>query len=149
MGSTNRYPPAVGRPDAHSGEVPVAYVQLEPGAEISEEELLEFAKDKIGERAAVPKKIYIISELPLTPVGKIFKPALARQQIEEVLTEATGKIDGLGEIRIKAEGHKQYGTLVDVQVENLEDHRKALEEAFGVFAVRVELREIGKVSGVA
>lgn len=140
---------AVGRPDAHSGEVPVAYVQLEPGAEISEEELLEFAKDKIGERAAVPKKIYIINELPLTPVGKIFKPALARQQIEEVLTEATGKIDGLGEIRIKAEGHKQYGTLVDVQVENLEGHRKALEEAFGVFAVRVELREIGKVSGVS
>ena len=38
---------------------------------------------------------------------------------------------------------------MDVQVENLEDHRKALEEAFGVFAVRVELREIGKVSGVS
>ena len=34
---------AVGRPDAHAGEVPVAYVQLKPGSETSEADLLTFA----------------------------------------------------------------------------------------------------------
>ncbi|WP_286718551.1 AMP-binding enzyme, partial [Thalassolituus sp. UBA2009] len=30
---------AVGRPDAHAGELPVAYVQLKPGARVSTAEL--------------------------------------------------------------------------------------------------------------
>ena len=46
---------AVGRPDAHAGEVAVAYVQLKPGADATEAELMSFARDRIGERAAVPE----------------------------------------------------------------------------------------------
>ena len=74
---------AVGRPDSQVGELPVLYVELKPDASATEEELLAFAKEKIGERAAIPKKIYIVGEIPLTAVGKIFKPALYHQQIIE------------------------------------------------------------------
>jgi fatty-acyl-CoA synthase len=57
---------AVGRPDPRLGEVPVVYVQLVPGASATGEELLSFARAQIGERAAVPKAILILDQIPLT-----------------------------------------------------------------------------------
>jgi len=79
---------AVGRPDAHAGELPVAYVQLKPGACATEEELLAFATERITERAAVPKAVRIVPALPLTGVGKIFKPALRLREVEDALRAA-------------------------------------------------------------
>lgn len=80
-----QYAAAVGRPDARAGELPVAYVQLKHGAAAEEADLLEFAKAHIGEPAARPKVIRIIAEIPQTAVGKIFKPALVRREIEDAL----------------------------------------------------------------
>ncbi|MCA1552723.1 AMP-binding protein, partial [Bradyrhizobium sp. BRP19] len=67
---------AVGRPDVHAGELPVAYVQLRAGASATEADLLAFLKAEIAERAALPRQVNIIETMPLTAVGKIFKPAL-------------------------------------------------------------------------
>jgi fatty-acyl-CoA synthase len=67
---------AIGRPDDHAGEVPVAYVQLKPGATVSAEALAEFAQARIAERAARPRFVRVIDMMPLTAVGKVFKPAL-------------------------------------------------------------------------
>jgi fatty-acyl-CoA synthase len=78
---------AVGRPDAHAGEVPVAYVQLRPDATVSEKDLLEFAARTIGERAAVPKAVHIVAQMPVTAVGKIFKPALVAREVEDVVRQ--------------------------------------------------------------
>lgn len=80
---------AVGRPDAHAGEVPVAYVQVVPGA-VTEEELLAWAAERVPERAAAPKLVEIIDEIPLTLVGKPFKPELRRRATERVAREAIG-----------------------------------------------------------
>ena len=44
--------------------------------DISEEELLDHSKKLINERPAWPKIIKIIDKIPLTTVGKIFKPQL-------------------------------------------------------------------------
>ncbi len=79
---------AVGRPDIHSGELPVAYVQLRPDTNATESELLEFSKNNISERAAHPKSIRIIPGLPLTAIGKIYKPALSMLEIESVIKDA-------------------------------------------------------------
>jgi fatty-acyl-CoA synthase len=76
---------AIGRPDAHAGELPVAYVQLKPGAITSEADLAEFVRDEIGERAALPKQIRIVDSMPLTGVGKIFKPELRRRETVDVV----------------------------------------------------------------
>ncbi len=73
---------AVGRPDTRVGEVPVLYVQLKPDSKVSVKELEEFARKKIQERAAVPRHIVLIDEIPLTTIGKIFKPELCAMQIE-------------------------------------------------------------------
>ncbi len=67
---------AIGQPDAHSGELPCAYVELVAGASVTSEELAEYVEEKITERAAVPKHIEILDELPKTAVGKVFKPEL-------------------------------------------------------------------------
>ena len=69
---------AIGSPDAHAGELPVAYVQLKAGAAVTEAELLEHAARSIPEKAAIPKRVKISPSLPTTAVGKLFKPALDR-----------------------------------------------------------------------
>jgi fatty-acyl-CoA synthase len=79
---------AVGRPDAHAGELPVAYVQLRQGAAVTEAELLEFLRREITERAALPKQVRIVDEIPLTAVGKIYKPALKRKEATDALQAA-------------------------------------------------------------
>ncbi|NLR41293.1 acyl-CoA synthetase [Novosphingobium sp. ERW19] len=67
---------AIGRPDAYAGEIPVAYVQLRSGALINETDLMAYAAKSVGERAAIPKAIFILDHLPLTAIGKIHKPSL-------------------------------------------------------------------------
>ena len=79
---------AIGQPDAHSGELPCAYVELVSGANATPDELLSFAKGRIAERAALPKYIEIIDELPKTAVGKVFKPDLRRSAITRIYNAA-------------------------------------------------------------
>ncbi|WP_433705181.1 acyl-CoA synthetase [Paraburkholderia sacchari] len=79
---------AVGRPDMHAGELPVAYIQLKPGTSANEAEMAAFLRDEISERAAFPKGIRIVEAMPLTGVGKIFKPALRRLETVDALRSA-------------------------------------------------------------
>ncbi|WP_052162562.1 acyl-CoA synthetase [Aquabacterium sp. NJ1] len=78
---------AVGRPDAHAGEVPVVYVQLREGRGATEAELMQHAQTQIAERAAWPKRIQVVETLPTTAIGKIFKPALTLQELASVVRE--------------------------------------------------------------
>jgi fatty-acyl-CoA synthase len=79
---------AIGQPDAHSGELPCAYVELVSGAQVDVEALMAHARAHIRERAAVPKVIEILDELPKTAVGKVFKPDLRRLAITRVYDAA-------------------------------------------------------------
>ncbi|MFT7440914.1 MAG: acyl-CoA synthetase (AMP-forming)/AMP-acid ligase II [Sulfitobacter sp.] len=79
---------AIGQPDAHAGEVPCAFVELVGGASVTEQELMEFCKDKVQERAAQPKHMTIMPELPKTAVGKIFKPDLRKMAITRIFNES-------------------------------------------------------------
>lgn len=83
---------AIGQPDEHSGEIPCAYVELVAGASVSVAELLEHATAHVDERAAIPKHIEILDELPKTAVGKVFKPDLRRLAIVRVYNEALESI---------------------------------------------------------
>lgn len=67
---------AVGQPDRYAGELPVCYVTLRADAATTAEELRQFCEPRISERPAWPKQIHIVDAMPLTGVGKIFKPAL-------------------------------------------------------------------------
>lgn len=91
---------AVARPDVELGELPVAYIELKKDASASVEELMDFAKAHITERAAIPKFIYIIEQLPLTAVGKIFKPDLENRQILDVITLSLEDLAGIDKLSL-------------------------------------------------
>ena len=79
---------AIGQPDAFAGELPCAYVELCDGASVTPEELLRHCETHVHERAARPKHIEILDELPKTAVGKVFKPDLRRMAIRRVYDAA-------------------------------------------------------------
>ena len=79
---------AIGQPDSFAGELPCAYVELVDGATATEAELLAYASEHISERAAVPKHLEILDELPKTAVGKVFKPDLRKRAITRVYNAA-------------------------------------------------------------
>lgn len=120
---------AVARPDPYAGEVPVAYVQLQPGSELTTEEILEYLKGEIGERAAVPKEIHIVETIPLTPVGKIFKPALKWDAIGRVYSRELESIsETAGSFSVKVGEDKVHGSLAVISVENPKTSIEELEE---------------------
>ena len=75
---------AIGQPDAHAGEVPCAYVELVEGGNVTAEELREHCKVHVHERAAQPKYVEVLAELPKTAVGKVFKPDLRKSAITRI-----------------------------------------------------------------
>ena len=105
---------AIGSPDAYSGEVPVAYVQLRPGQVCNAEELEAFAHLNISERAAVPKRIEILEALPLTAVGKIFKPALQQREIAKVVQQEVERL-GLSDIAVEVVQDNRRGHVACIR----------------------------------
>jgi long-chain acyl-CoA synthetase len=65
----------VGKPDPVKGEEVVAFVQLNPGAEASADELIEFAKGRLS-KYKYPREVHIVDAVPLTPVFKIDRKKL-------------------------------------------------------------------------
>lgn len=89
---------AIGQPDAHAGELPCVYVELVKGATVTEDALMEHAKAHVKERAAHPKHLEIMPELPKTAVGKIFKPDLRKMAIKRIYNAALANADVAAEV---------------------------------------------------
>lgn len=75
---------AVGSPDTHAGEVPVAYVTVRRNSGASPEDLQEWCRDRVAEPAASPRHVVIVDDLPITDVGKPNKVALRADAIRAV-----------------------------------------------------------------
>jgi acyl-CoA synthetase (AMP-forming)/AMP-acid ligase II len=104
---------AIGQPDAHAGEIPCAYVELVAGAKVSPEELMAFASERVAERAAQPKYIEIMPELPKTAVGKVFKPALRKSAITRIYNAALAEAGVSAAVQTVIED-KQRGLVAQV-----------------------------------
>lgn len=66
---------AVGSPDERAGEVPVAFVTVRD-TDVATDELIAWAAGRVSEAAATPKAVFIVDALPVTAVGKPYKPEL-------------------------------------------------------------------------
>ena len=77
---------AVGLPDSYAGELPIAFITTRGGARLDEAELIEYLRAHLEDPASVPRRIVTLDALPVTPVGKIFKPDLRRQAIAMAIT---------------------------------------------------------------
>jgi long-chain acyl-CoA synthetase len=65
----------VGRPDPRHGEEVVAFVALHPGSEVTGEQLVDWARERIG-GYKYPREVVVVDAVPLTPVGKVDRKAL-------------------------------------------------------------------------
>ncbi|MGG7568215.1 AMP-binding enzyme [Rhodovulum sp. DZ06] len=83
---------AVGMPDAYAGELPVAFITAKGGAAPEEAALIDWLRPRIEDPAAVPKRIGLREAMPLTPIGKIFKPTLRAEAIRWAVADAAGAL---------------------------------------------------------
>jgi fatty-acyl-CoA synthase len=134
------YAASIGEPDRDKGEMPIAYVQLRPGLSASEPELLAHCRHQITERAAVPCAVRIIEAMPLTAVGKIFKPALRLDAVRHCVRRVAAQLDGAGMIGVEV--RDASGTIAVVltardpsMAEALENVRRELER----YTFRIEV----------
>ncbi|MBE7637663.1 acyl-CoA synthetase [Sneathiella sp. P13V-1] len=133
---------AIGRPDNYTGEMPIAYVQLKPGMSVTEDELKEFARERIVERAGNPAEINIIDEMPLTGVGKIFKPALRMEATERVVKlELANFENSSGNIDVEMENHPNFGLTARLKVSGgkNEELEKEIHHKIGAYTFHHEI----------
>ncbi|WP_459202186.1 AMP-binding protein [Methanococcus sp. CF] len=71
----------IGIPDEKYGEIVGAFVILKEGFDIKEEDIRDFALEKIA-RYKVPKHVFIVEEFPMTASGKIQKFKLTELAVE-------------------------------------------------------------------
>ena len=105
---------AIGQPDAHAGEVPCAYVELVDGGTVTEEELMEHCKLHVHERAAIPKHVEVLPELPKTAVGKVFKPGLRKLAIARVF-DAELESEGIAARVVEVIDDKKRGLVARLE----------------------------------
>jgi fatty-acyl-CoA synthase len=134
---------AVSKPDAHAGELPVAYVQLVPGARASAEEICEFARRSVSERAAAPKEIVIVEKMPLTDVQKPDKNRLRRDAACRAFHNMlAGLADGKLAVEMVADPVK--GSVVVISVIGWNGARdeleKRIQELMHVFPISYTVR---------
>jgi fatty-acyl-CoA synthase len=108
---------AVGAPDAYAGELPVMFATLVPGASATAEELLAYAAGRVDEGPAKPKSLTILDAMPMTNVGKLYKPALrllaAQAVVAAAIEEVYRDLDrSIGVMPPKIEASEQSGIVV-------------------------------------
>jgi long-chain acyl-CoA synthetase len=65
----------VGRPDERRGEEVIAFVSLANGTEVTPDDLIDYARERLGAHK-YPREVHIIDEVPLTSVGKLDRKKL-------------------------------------------------------------------------
>ncbi len=65
----------VGAADEYRGEVPVAHVVVRPGAELGEEEVIRFCRERLAVYKA-PRRVVFAAEIPKTQTGKALRREL-------------------------------------------------------------------------
>lgn len=77
----------VGRPSEVHGEEVVAFVSLHDGTDVAGEELVAWARGRIG-GYRYPREVHLVDTIPLTPVGKIDRKALRRRLVGDPSLQA-------------------------------------------------------------
>jgi fatty-acyl-CoA synthase len=80
------------------------FVTLAAGTEATPEELRAWASDRVPEQAAAPKTVTVLDTIPVTLVGKPFKPALRAEATREAVAEALRDVPGVTGVRAVVEG---------------------------------------------
>lgn len=129
---------AVGMPDAYAGELPVCYVALRPGAAATDTELHAHAAAAISERPAWPKHVFVIDTIPVTSVGKIYKPALRCDAAARLVTRIVLEELAIHQAEIGVREGGSRGMVVSVNLPAAEaSSAQRVRQALGQFLFEV------------
>ncbi|MDA1101332.1 MAG: acyl-CoA synthetase [Proteobacteria bacterium] len=136
---------AIGKPDSYAGELPIAYVQLKPGAQASAEELQAFARAHIPERAANPVNLWLLDAMPQTAVGKIFKPALRWDAIKRVFTELLAPVAEAADVEIAvaagaSDVHGTLATITGTGANSNDELKRKIDQILAPFSIKYEIK---------
>ena len=124
---------AIGQPDTHAGELPAVYLELVADAQTDADALRAHAESHIGEKAAQPKHLEVLDELPKTAVGKVFKPALRKMAIDRVYSAALHEA-GLPVSVASVEEDKKLGLVAHIRRDDPNVSDAQINEVLGQFS---------------
>ena len=90
-----------------------------------------YCETHVHERAAMPKYIEILDELPKTAVGKIFKPDLRKRAITRIYNAALANADVAAEVTAVIEDKKRGLVAQVVRTGTVQD--EDVVKALGAF----------------
>jgi len=129
---------AVGMPDQYAGEVPVLFVVPAPGQAIDLDGLQVHLERNIMEPPAKPRRIVSLERLPVTAVGKIFKPALRDLAIKEKVKLEVDRVFGdAADAEITVDRDDKLNTTVRIVV-NTSDKERLRELAENLLSLPQE-----------
>jgi acyl-CoA synthetase (AMP-forming)/AMP-acid ligase II/enoyl-CoA hydratase/carnithine racemase len=151
----NRFPgvqisAAVGMPDQHAGEVPALFVVPQPGTAIDLDALQRHLGEHIHEPPARPRTVLIVAALPVTAVGKIFKPALRELAVREKVRveveracgpKAVASVDVASDAQMRIRVEVAVDGAATQQVAALEAALMPLPQTYVVRAMPAEAEE--------
>ena len=122
---------AVGMPDQYAGEVPILFVVPSPGQTIDLPALEQHLERHIMEPPAKPKRVVVLDRLPVTAVGKIFKPDLRDLAVKEKAWFEIDRLFGRGvDADIQVGRDDKLNTRVKIVVRGVEvSQLRALADA--------------------
>ncbi len=135
----------VGQPDAYAGELPVGYVQLKPGARVPAGELEAWVRERTPERAAIPVQIFQIDPMPLTGVGKVFKPQLRWDAATRVFAKTLLPLAEKGiDCSVQVGPHGSHGSMATITVLHVPEHERdtvseQVHSKLALFVLRYEV----------
>ncbi len=128
---------AVGRPDSYAGEVPILFVTVQPGASVDLDALNDFVRERIMEPPARPRAVARVAEMPVTPVGKIFKPKLREIATAEAAREALAQAGLEAAASADAAIDPQRGMVLSVTTDAA--HAARVRATLETFPVKVDI----------
>lgn len=132
---------AVGMPDQYAGEVPVLFVVPHPGREVDIAALHQRLDEGLHEPPARPRRVLVIDALPVTAVGKVFKPTLRDRAIaEKVRLETAEHCGEAAQADVRIGKDARGNTVVEALVTNADgDSCATLRDALAPLPQRYDV----------
>ena len=128
---------AVGRPDAYAGEVPMLFVSAQPGFNLDPQALAAFVQDRLLEAPARPRAVSVIAEMPVTPIGKIFKPKLREIAANEAARDLLAAEGLANDVSVEAITDPSRGLYL--RIKGAADKAVAAKRLLQKFPIKIEV----------
>ena len=133
----------VGMPDADAGEIPIAYIVVTDASVATLDDIEAHVRAMARERASVPKKFFVVNELPKSPVGKILKSRLREDALQRGFEERL-KVAGITDYEVDVRNTGPGASTVCVLLPARDPAEEAaVRDALSTMSVSFELEYSG------